>query len=61
MDKKTNKVIESSKRNSMGIGVAVSGLIVSIANMYGIPITLEMASTATGILLMVISEIKDKG
>ena len=53
-------VKKSSKRNSLGLATAISGLIVSIANMYGIPITLEMASTFTGILLMGISEITDK-
>lgn len=59
--KQDNKVMKSSKRNSMGLATALSGLIVSVANMYGIPITLEMASTFTGVILMVISEIKDSG
>ena len=47
----------STKRNSMGIGTASSVLLMSIANAYGIPITLEMAGSITGVLLMVVSEV----
>ena len=58
---KKNKVVESSKRNSMGIGTSVATVLTWASTSFiGVPIPPEVAVAISGIVLMVISEIKDK-
>ena len=58
---KNNKFIESSKRNSMGIGTSIATVLTWASTTFlGVPVPPEVAVAISGIVLMVISEIKDK-
>lgn len=59
--KKRSKVVESSKRNSMGIGASIATVLTRASTSFlGVPIPPEVAVSISGIGLMFISEIKDK-
>lgn len=59
--KKPSKIIESSKRNSMGIGASIATVITWLSTAFiGVPVPPEVAVAISGIVLMVISEIRDK-
>jgi len=61
IQKAKNKVTESSKRNSMGIGTAIATIITWASTTFlSVPIPPEVAVSIAGVLLMLISEIKDK-
>jgi len=58
--KPPSKVMQSSKRNSMGIGASVATVITwASTTFFGIVIPPEVAVAIAGIVLMVISEVKD--
>lgn len=61
MNKSQNKVIQSSKRNSMGIGASITTVITWAAVTFsGVVIPPEVAVAISSIILMGISEITDK-
>lgn len=56
---KQNKVKESAKKNSLGIGTAIATVITwASTTFFGVVLPPEVAVSMVGILLMIISEIK---
>lgn len=58
---KNNKMVESSKRNAMGIGASLTTIITwGSTTFFGVVIPPEVAVAIASVILMVLSEIKQR-